>query len=63
LSEAKIEYITMLKKTAEELWGEEEVIKISQHLETTAGSVWNISQIVLNPKNEPATKLIHEGKI
>jgi hypothetical protein len=53
----------MLKKTAEELWGEEEVIKISQHLETTAGSVWNISQIVLDPKNEPATKLIHEGKI
>lgn len=63
MSEAKKDYIINMRKVAERLWGEEEIIIIDQHIETTASAVWNIGQIVLVPENEPATKLRHEVKI
>jgi hypothetical protein len=56
------DYIELMMETARELWGDSEAEKIHKHIEKTATAVWSISQINLNTRTEPATRLRHREK-
>lgn len=53
------DYIDIVYTSAKALWGETEAEKMRDHIEKTAGSVWRVGKIELNPDIEPVTRLWH----
>lgn len=51
------EYLYTTLEAARALWGEDETNKMMQQLKITTSAVWRISQLSLDIKTEPATKL------
>ena len=53
------EYVEMMCRTAERLWGSDDAEKMHNHIETTASAVYRIGQLELDTKTEPVTRLWH----
>ena len=53
------DYIEIVYASAEGFWGPEEAELMREHVEKTAGSVFRIGKIELEPGVEPVTKLRH----